>query len=65
MSDRKVDLTERQWKMQLHAAHLAGASRERAAIVAWLRDEETWRRVARGNLAVFIERGEHLRGDDE
>lgn len=41
------------------------AEHERAAIVAWLRDEETWRRVARGNLADFIERGEHLRGDDE
>ncbi len=42
----------------------AAAQKERAAIVAWLRDEETWRRVARGNLAVFIERGEHLRGDE-
>ena len=38
---------------------------ERAAIVAWLRDEETCRRVARGNLADFIERGVHLRSNDE
>jgi len=41
------------------------AQRERAAIVAWLRDEETCRRVARGNLADFIERGVHLRSNDE
>ena len=38
---------------------------ERAAIVAWLRDEETCRRVARGNLADFIERGVHLRSNDQ
>lgn len=43
----------------------AAAEAERAAIVAWLRDEETCRRVARGNLADFIERGVHLRSNDE
>lgn len=42
---------------------LDGQMAERAAVVAWLRDEETWRRVARGNLADFIERGEHLKDE--
>lgn len=49
----------------LRQVQTTAAKRERAAIVAWLRDEETCRRVARGNLADFIERGVHLRSNDE
>ncbi len=73
MSDRKVDLTERQWKMQLHAAHLAGASRERAAIVAWLRECAQRYADMYGQpvdslpahmYAGWIERGEHINEED-
>ena len=45
-------------------AFRCGAAHEAELIAKWLRDEETWRRVARGNLADAIERGEHLGGDD-
>ncbi len=67
MTERKVDLTEQVRKMQLDAAWLAGQSYEREAIVAWLN------RLADpcGVIVIdiddieLIERGEHLRGDDE
>ena len=36
---------------------------EREAIVAWLREKRTFISIER--LASEIERGEHLRGDDE
>ena len=39
------------------------AQRERAAIVAWLEDAKRGDLSGR-YLASFIERGEHLRGDD-
>ena len=72
----KVDLTEQQWEMQLHAAHRAGASQEREAIVDWLREaqgsirwpDEDGIRITRcdGNeFADRIESAAHLRGDDE
>jgi len=62
MSERKVDLTVHQWNIQLDAAWQGGQSYEREAIVAWLRADG-------GDVcnayADEIERGEHLRGDDE
>lgn len=70
MTERKVDLTEQVRKMQLDAAWLAGQSYEREAIVAWLREYDSRHpgfqnmRVTR-NVANDIERGEHLRGNDE
>ncbi len=42
-----------------------GAARERAAIVAWLRSPETRARSFGFDYAAAIERGEHLRADDE
>ena len=40
-----------------------GRDDERAEIVAWLREKRTFISIER--LASEIERGEHLRGDDE
>ena len=61
MSERKVDLTEQAWKMQLGGAWLAGRSLERESVVAWLRGFPTLGIT----FADRIERGEHLRDDDE
>ena len=40
-----------------------GAENEREAIVAWLHKQEGIQTF--GDLARAVERGEHLRGDDE
>ena len=40
-----------------------GAENEREAIVAWLHKQEGMQTF--GDLARAVERGEHLRGDDE
>ncbi len=54
--------------MREHAVYEAGrakgAAGERRAIVAWLVDAKRGDLSGR-YLASFIERGEHLRGDDE
>jgi len=42
-----------------------GQSFEREAIVAWMRSQHVTRRGLKDRLADRIERGEHLRGDDE
>ena len=41
-----------------------GREDERAAIVAWLRDPENTVHTGAA-MAAYIERGEHLAGDDE
>lgn len=41
-----------------------GAENEREAIVAWLRDPENTVHTGAA-MAAYIERGEHLAGDDE
>ena len=41
-----------------------GRAEERAAIVAWLRDPENTVHTGAA-MAAYIERGEHLAGDDE
>lgn len=68
----RIDLTEQMWSMQLKAAHMAGQSLEREAIVdylnddaAALRDEDDHDYIVLNRYANAIERGDHLRGDDE